>query len=83
MRAQALSASVTEEELCADNAAVGMVGEGTPFTILEGDALQPYLDALKAVQDAAPGARFPLYSPLRCNVVLCACSLEGKQVLHK
>jgi hypothetical protein len=46
---------VTEDELSAENTAVGIVGAGMPFTILEGDALKPYLDALKAEQDAAPG----------------------------
>ena len=50
---QALSASVTEDELSADNTAVGFVGKGTAFTILEGDALKPYLDALKE-QDVPP-----------------------------
>lgn len=51
---QALSASVTEDELSADNTAVALVGKGTPFTILEGDALKPYLAALKADDDAPP-----------------------------
>ncbi|BDA47145.1 Proteasome subunit alpha type-1 [Coccomyxa sp. Obi] len=51
---KALSASVTEDELSAANTAVALVGQGTPFTILEGDALKPYLAALKADEDAAP-----------------------------
>ncbi|EIE21739.1 20S proteasome alpha subunit F [Coccomyxa subellipsoidea C-169] len=51
---KALSASVTEDELSADNTAVALVGEGTAFTILEGDALKPYLAALKADDDAPP-----------------------------
>ena len=51
MHVQALSASVTEEELSADNAAVGVVGQDMPFTIIDGEALHPYLDALKADQN--------------------------------
>ena len=67
---QALSASVTEEELNADNAAVGVVGEGMPFTILEGEALQPYLDALKSTQDAGPGGNSRL--PHCCSTLRLA-----------
>ena len=52
---QALSASVTEDELSADNTAVALVGEGMPFTILEGKDLEPYLATLKAEEDTAPG----------------------------
>jgi hypothetical protein len=51
---QALSASVTEDELSAENTAVALVGKGTPFTILEGDDLRPHLAALKSEEDAAP-----------------------------
>ena len=53
---QALSASVTEDELNAENTAVAIVGKGTPFTILEGKDLEPYLANLKAEEDTAPGA---------------------------
>lgn len=49
---QALSASVTEDELSADNTAVALVGKGTPFTILEGNDLKPHLATLKAEDDA-------------------------------
>ena len=52
---QALSASVTEDELSAANTAVALVGKGTPFTILEGKDLEPYLATLKAEEDTAPG----------------------------
>ncbi|CAK0785163.1 hypothetical protein CVIRNUC_008369 [Coccomyxa viridis] len=52
---KALSASVTEDELNAENTAVALVGKGTPFTILEGKELEPYLATLKAEEDTAPG----------------------------
>jgi len=52
---QALSASVTEDELSAANTAVALVGKGTPFIILEGKDLEPYLATLKAEEDTAPG----------------------------
>ena len=69
---QALSASVTEEELSADNAAVGVVGEGMPFTILEGEALQPYLDALKSTQDAGPGGNSKLpFAAILSGLLYC------------
>ena len=71
---QALSASVTEDELSADNTAVALVGKGTPFTILEGDALKPYLAALKADDDAPPpgAAQLP---PVRIRL-----RREGNQI---
>lgn len=54
---------MTEDELSADNTAVALVGQGTPFTILEGDALKPYLAALKADEDAPPPGTFLLQEP--------------------
>ncbi len=64
---QALSASVTEDELSADNTAVALVGKGTPFTLLEGDALKPYLAALKDEDDAPPGDSSTSRAPLQCS----------------
>lgn len=46
---------MTEDELNAENTAVALVGKGTPFTILEGKELEPYLATLKAEEDTAPG----------------------------
>jgi hypothetical protein len=60
---QALSASVTEDELNAENTAVAIVGKGTPFTILEGKDLEPYLATLKAEEDSAPGAQLVTLVP--------------------
>jgi len=34
------------EPLSAKNCSIGIVGEGMPFTIIEGDQLQPYLSGL-------------------------------------
>ena len=65
---QALSASVTEDELSAENTAVALVGEGTPFTILEGKDLEPYLATLKAEEDSAPGKR--------CGLTCWECTLS-------
>ena len=70
---QALSASVTEDELSADNTAVALVGQGTPFTILEGDALKPYLAALKADDDAPPPGASQLPSSTGYRHALKAC----------
>ena len=39
---------MTEDELNAENTAVALVGKETPFTILEGKELEPYLATLKA-----------------------------------
>ena len=64
---QALSASVTEDELNAENTAVAIVGKGTPFTIVEGKDLEPYLATLKAEEDTAPGAE-----PVTCHGVSLA-----------
>ena len=44
----------TGTELTSANAAVGFVSEGQAFTILEDDAIKPYLDAIK--KDEAPAA---------------------------
>ena len=44
----------TGTELTSANAAVGFVSEGQTFTILEDDAIKPYLDAIK--KDEAPAA---------------------------
>ena len=62
---QALSASVTEDELNAENTAVALVGKGTPLTILEGKELEPYLATLKAEEDTAPGLHTFLSSQSR------------------
>lgn len=75
---QALSASVTEDELSADNTAVALVGKGTPFTILEGDALKPYLAALKADDDAPPPGAAQL--PSSRNIRL---RREGKEIIGR
>lgn len=75
---QALSASVTEDELSADNTAVALVGKGTPFTILEGDALKPYLAALKADDDALPPGAAQL--PSSRNIRL---RREGKEIIGR
>lgn len=49
---QALSASLQEGELTSRNCTIGIVGKDMPFTILDGEALQPYLAVLK---DENPG----------------------------
>jgi hypothetical protein len=45
-----------EKELDVRNTVVGVVGAGTPFTILEGEALAPFLLGLGA---AAPAGALP------------------------
>ena len=82
---QALSASVTEDELSADNTAVALVGEGTAFTILEGDALKPYLAALKADDDAPPpGApQLPPYIAYCCTLFLPIGKVSCRQAAVK
>ena len=54
---------MTEDELSAENTAVALVGIGTPFTILEGKDLEPYLATLKAEEDTAPGDTFRPHLP--------------------
>lgn len=44
---QALTASLQEGELTSKNCTVGIVGKDMQFTIISGEALQPYLAALK------------------------------------
>lgn len=44
---QALSASLQEGDLTTKNCTVGVVGKDMRFTIISGEALQPYLSALK------------------------------------
>lgn len=44
---QALTASLQDGELEENSCTVGVVGEDMSFTLLEGQALQPYLAALK------------------------------------
>ena len=56
---------MTEDELNAENTAVALVGKGTPFTILEGKELEPYLATLKAEEDTAPGLHTFLSSQSR------------------
>jgi len=48
----------TGTELTSANAAIGFVSEGQAFTIMENDAIKPYLDAIKKdeVPAAAPAA---------------------------
>eukprot|EP00798_Chlamydomonas_sp_ICE-L_P025949 gene25949-11629_t len=42
-----IQASLQEGDLTALNSSIAIVGKDMPFTLLEGDTLQPYLDALK------------------------------------
>lgn len=49
---RALAASVTEGELNSRNCTVAVVGRDLPLTLLEEEALQPYLEA---IQEAADG----------------------------
>jgi len=44
----------TAQELTAANVAVGYVGLGGGFTILEEETIAPYIDALKAAEGEAP-----------------------------
>lgn len=44
---QALSASLQEGELTTENCTIGVVGLDMQFTLIEGEALNPYLAALK------------------------------------
>jgi len=44
---QALIASLQEGELSKDNCTIGIVGADMQFTLIEGEALLPYLAALK------------------------------------
>ena len=64
---QALSASVPDGELTAENCTVAIVGKGLPLVILEGDTLKPHIDALKvrpeALTHVAPSTK-SLGSPL-------------------
>ena len=55
---KALAASLAgDTELDATTATVGVVGEGHPYQALEGEALQPYLDAIELEQTrGAPAA---------------------------
>ena len=68
---------MTEDELNAENTAVALVGKGTPFTILEGKELEPYLATLKAEEDTAPGLHTfasQFWSLLLClQAHLCVC----------
>ena len=43
---RALAATLAEGELDSKNATVAVVGEGTPFTVLEGEDLLPFLEAI-------------------------------------
>ena len=44
---KALAASLAgDSELDAKNASIAVVGEGTPFRVIEGKEIQPYLDAV-------------------------------------
>uniref|UniRef100_A0A7S1T8X3 Proteasome subunit alpha type n=1 Tax=Tetraselmis chuii TaxID=63592 RepID=A0A7S1T8X3_9CHLO len=58
---QALSASVSDGELTAANCSIAIVGKDTAFTILEDDALQPYIAMLKEEEEdvAEPIAEEP------------------------
>ena len=54
---RALAASLAgDTELDAKSASISVVGEGRRFQILEGEALQPYLDAIELEQAQAPVA---------------------------
>ena len=54
---KALAATLAEGELDSKNATVAVVGEGTPFTILEGEDLLPFLESIAAEGgDAAAAA---------------------------
>mmetsp|Transcript_43736 Transcript_43736/g.52901 ORF Transcript_43736/g.52901 Transcript_43736/m.52901 type:complete len:269 (+) Transcript_43736:234-1040(+) len=50
----ALKESCTEGDLNSKNCSLSYVGEDSEFTLLEGDSIQPYFDALDA--DDVPGA---------------------------
>ena len=53
---RALAATLAEGELDGRNATVAVVGEGTPFTVLEGEDLLPFLEAIAAEGTGAEGA---------------------------
>ena len=61
---RALSASVTDGELTPENCTVAVVGKGLSLVLLEGDALQPHIDSLKArsYKIVPPGALAVLYA---------------------
>lgn len=53
---RALAATLAEGELDSKNATVAVVGDGTPFTVLEGEDLQPFLEAIAAEGTTGAGA---------------------------
>lgn len=53
---RALHASLQDGDLTELNCTVAVVGEGTPFTILEGEALAPYVAAVKEEEEAGEEA---------------------------
>lgn len=58
---RALAATLAEGELDSKNATVAVVGEGTPFTVLEGEDLVPFLEAIAGEGgDAAAAAEAPV-----------------------
>ena len=47
-------ATTQGNELTAANCAVAVVGEGTPFEIIEDDKIQPYIDMIDADDEPSP-----------------------------
>lgn len=49
---KALAATLSEGELTKLNVSVAIVGKGAPYAVLEDDDVEPYLQLLKAEEDA-------------------------------
>ena len=52
-------ATTQGKDLTAANCAVSIVGEGTPFEIIENDKIQPYIDMIDAEDAPAPEPAAP------------------------
>ena len=66
----ALQASLPDGELTAANCSVAVVGRGMPFTLLEDEALEPYITG--AVRCGERHARLSIVALLRLMLSTCA-----------
>ena len=55
LRVRCVQASQQEGEITKSNVAVAIVGKDQPFTMLQGDALQPFVAQMEADQPAEGG----------------------------
>lgn len=75
---KALAGSLSDGELTSANSTVAIVGKGTPFTILEDDAIAAYIEALKEEEGAMAVEEAPA-APAAPDAAAAPAAAEGAE----